>query len=155
MVFDVTNRDSFEGAKSWVKELQRRGDAGAVIALAGNKADIRDGRAVTKQVRGWCGATICTDTLHTPNTHPPPKPTHTRAQEAIDYANEAGVIYMDTSAKTGENVREIFAAIARALPRAAKGADKDVLTDLGEMAPPAAGKGGGGCCGGGGGGGGK
>jgi len=62
---------------------------------------------------------------------------------------------MDTSAKTGENVREIFAAIARALPRAAKGADKDVLTDLGEMAPPAAGKGGGGCCGGGGGGGGK
>ena len=37
VVFDVTSRDSFEGAKSWVKELQRRGDPNVVIALAGNK----------------------------------------------------------------------------------------------------------------------
>ena len=37
VAFDVTNRDSFEGAKSWVKELQRRGDPNVIIALAGNK----------------------------------------------------------------------------------------------------------------------
>jgi GTPase SAR1 family protein len=37
VVFDVTSRDTFEGAKSWVKELQRRGDPNVVIALAGNK----------------------------------------------------------------------------------------------------------------------
>jgi small GTP-binding protein len=52
VVFDVTNRDSFEGAKSWVKELQRRGDPNCVIALAGNKADIREKRAVEAEVRG-------------------------------------------------------------------------------------------------------
>jgi GTPase SAR1 family protein len=33
VVYDITNPDSFTGAKSWVKELQRRGDPNVVIAL--------------------------------------------------------------------------------------------------------------------------
>lgn len=33
VVYDITNLDSFAGAKSWVKELQRRGDPNVVIAL--------------------------------------------------------------------------------------------------------------------------
>jgi len=37
VVYDVTNPASFEGAKSWVRELQRRGDPHVVIALAANK----------------------------------------------------------------------------------------------------------------------
>ena len=37
VVFDVLSRESFDGAKSWVRELQRRGDPNVVIALAGNK----------------------------------------------------------------------------------------------------------------------
>jgi len=39
-------KDSFNGAKSWVKELQRRGDPNVVIALAGNKADMESKRKV-------------------------------------------------------------------------------------------------------------
>ena len=35
VVYDITKKDSFNGAKSWVKELQRRGDPNVVIALAG------------------------------------------------------------------------------------------------------------------------
>ena len=46
VVYDITNADSFAGAKSWVKELQRRGDPNVVIALAGNKADLEGRRAV-------------------------------------------------------------------------------------------------------------
>lgn len=46
VVYDVTNKDSFTGAKSWVKELQRRGDPNVVIALAGNKADLESRRKV-------------------------------------------------------------------------------------------------------------
>jgi len=46
VVYDMTNRDSFAGAKSWVKELQRRGDPNVVIALAGNKSDLEHKRAV-------------------------------------------------------------------------------------------------------------
>ena len=47
---DITNKESFNGAKSWVKELQRRGDPNVVIALAGNKADLPNKRKVEFQV---------------------------------------------------------------------------------------------------------
>ena len=80
VVFDVTSRESFEGAKSWVRELQRRGDPNVVIGLAGNKADVKEARAV-------------------------------EVEEVEAYAGENGLIYMDTSAKSGLNVREIFLAI--------------------------------------------
>lgn len=85
VVFDLTSQESFNGAKSWVKELQRRGDANVVIALAGNKLDV-DGRVVEKE-------------------------------EAASFADENGIIYMETSAKTAQNVRELFLAVARKLPR--------------------------------------
>lgn len=42
-------QDSFNGAKSWVKELQRRGDPNVVIALAGNKADMEAKRRVQSE----------------------------------------------------------------------------------------------------------
>ena len=85
VVFDLTSQESFSGAKSWVKELQRRGDANVVIALAGNKLDV-EGRVVEKE-------------------------------EAAAFAEENGIIYMETSAKTAQNVRELFLAVARKLPR--------------------------------------
>jgi Ras-related protein Rab-5C len=50
VVYDITNKESFNGAKSWVKELQRRGDPNVVIALAGNKADLQNKRKVEYQV---------------------------------------------------------------------------------------------------------
>jgi small GTP-binding protein len=46
VVYDITKKDSFNGAKSWVKELQRRGDPNVVIALAGNKCDMEGKRKV-------------------------------------------------------------------------------------------------------------
>lgn len=50
VVYDITNKESFNGAKSWVKELQRRGDPNVIIALAGNKADLQNKRKVEYQV---------------------------------------------------------------------------------------------------------
>ena len=52
VVYDITNKDSFNGAKSWVKELQRRGDPNVVIALAGNKSDLEHTRAVSLLLGG-------------------------------------------------------------------------------------------------------
>jgi Ras-related protein Rab-5C len=46
VVYDITNRQSFVRAKSWVKELQRQGNPNIVIALAGNKLDRQDQRSV-------------------------------------------------------------------------------------------------------------
>eukprot|EP00656_Telonema_subtile_P048313 TRINITY_DN571_c0_g1_i3.p1 TRINITY_DN571_c0_g1~~TRINITY_DN571_c0_g1_i3.p1 ORF type:complete len:137 (+),score=31.27 TRINITY_DN571_c0_g1_i3:365-775(+) len=46
VVYDITNADSFQRAKSWVKELQRQGSPNIVIALAGNKFDLAPKRKV-------------------------------------------------------------------------------------------------------------
>lgn len=46
VVYDITNADTFERAKSWVKELQRQASPNIVIALSGNKADLTNNRIV-------------------------------------------------------------------------------------------------------------
>jgi small GTP-binding protein len=46
VVYDITNQDTFERAKNWVKELQRQATPGIVIALAGNKLDLNTMRSV-------------------------------------------------------------------------------------------------------------
>ena len=48
-----------------------------------------------------------------------------RAISTVDaeaYAREAGLLFFETSAKTAENVRELFTAIARKLPLEQAGA---------------------------------
>lgn len=46
IVYDISNADSFQKAKNWVKELQRQGSPNLIMALAGNKADLAESRAV-------------------------------------------------------------------------------------------------------------
>lgn len=46
IVYDITNMDSFKRAQTWVNELNERASAIKVIALAGNKLDLEDSRAV-------------------------------------------------------------------------------------------------------------
>jgi len=50
IVYDITNRDTFERAKSWVKELDRQARKDIVIALAGNKFDLSNKRMVEVEV---------------------------------------------------------------------------------------------------------
>ena len=82
-------QSSLDKAKSWVKELQRQANENIIIALAGNKSDL-----VAE--------------------HPDKRAITTADAEA--YAREAGLLFFETSAKTAENVRELFTAIARKLP---------------------------------------
>lgn len=91
IVYDVTNPESFVRAKTWIKELQRQASPNIVLALVGNKADLR-----TTQVVMY--------------------------EEAQSYAEENGLLFMETSAKTAMNVNELFLAIAKKLPKDADGA---------------------------------
>lgn len=72
-----------------MKELQRQANDNIVIALAGNKLDL-----VTEQ--------------------PDKRAVPTADAEA--YAKEANLLFFETSAKTAENVKELFASIAKKLP---------------------------------------
>ena len=82
-------QSSLDKAKAWVKELQRQANENIIIALAGNKLDLV--------------------------TESPDKRAISTA-DAQQYANEAGLLFLETSAKTAENVKELFTAIAKKLP---------------------------------------
>ncbi|RDA86038.1 hypothetical protein CP532_4713, partial [Ophiocordyceps camponoti-leonardi (nom. inval.)] len=89
VVYDITQSSSLDKAKAWVKELQRQANENIIIALAGNKLDLV-------------------------NQQPDKRAIPTNEAEA--YAREAGLLFFETSAKTAENVRELFTAIAKKLP---------------------------------------
>ncbi|KAL9599149.1 MAG: hypothetical protein Q9219_004015 [cf. Caloplaca sp. 3 TL-2023] len=95
VVYDITQASSLDKAKAWVKELQRQANENIIIALAGNKSDL-----VASQ--------------------PDKRAISTADAEA--YAREAGLLFFETSAKTAENVRDLFTAIARKLPLEQAGA---------------------------------
>ena len=84
VVYDITNSDSLRRAKLWVKELRQAGTADMVIGLAGNKADLAAGAKRQVDIR-----------------------------EVTEYADDANLIFMETSAKRGDNVTEIFMEVAR------------------------------------------
>jgi len=88
VVYDITNAETFEKAKEWIKELQRQASPSIIIALAGNKSDLAAKRKV-------------------------------EVGDAQAYADDNGILFMETSAKTAANVNEIFVAIAKKLPKQA------------------------------------
>ena len=88
IVYDITSLDSFERAKKWVTELEKQAQPDITIALVGNKTDLQTNRQVSKDL------------------------VQSYLQEKSD-----NLITMEASAKTGENVIEIFDLIAQNLPK--------------------------------------
>jgi GTPase SAR1 family protein len=84
VVYDLTNIESFRRAKMWVRELRQVNANDMVIGLAGNKADLIAGNKRQIDIR-----------------------------EVAEYAEENNLIHMETSAKRGDNVIEIFMSVAR------------------------------------------
>ncbi|KAG0642512.1 rab family protein [Tuber brumale] len=104
VVYDITKPTSLTKAKHWVSELQRQASPGIVIALVGNKLDLAaatagDGGDVDGGDGGDLGSSRAVLTA-----------------EARAYADEEGLLFYETSAKTGENVQNVFEAIANAIP---------------------------------------
>eukprot|EP01088_Endostelium_zonatum_P012127 TRINITY_DN262_c0_g1_i1.p1 TRINITY_DN262_c0_g1~~TRINITY_DN262_c0_g1_i1.p1 ORF type:complete len:204 (+),score=46.75 TRINITY_DN262_c0_g1_i1:18-629(+) len=100
IVYDITSQSSFERAKAWVRELMKhkQTEESLVMALVGNKLDLEDDREI-------------------------------QANVADEYRKECNVdIFLETSAKQGTNVYEVFLEIARKLPKETRATNNDSAT---------------------------
>nr|CAI5816949.1 unnamed protein product [Callosobruchus analis] len=84
LLYDVTNKTSFDNIRAWLGEIKEYAQDDVVIMLLGNKADCGSDRAV-------------------------------RREEGERLAREYNVAFMETSAKSGQNVELAFMAVAREL----------------------------------------
>lgn len=85
LVFDRTNQSSFEKMQYWLRSLEEEDLDNETLIVVGNKSDLQD-----------CGPTVSSTV-------------------AENFAKSHSVRYMETSAKTGQNVHEVFRQLAKDL----------------------------------------
>ncbi|CCD23439.1 Rab family GTPase VPS21 NDAI_0B04050 [Naumovozyma dairenensis CBS 421] len=89
VVYDVTKPQSFIKARHWVKELHEQASKDIIIALVGNKIDILENNENERKVA---------------------------REEGEKLAEEEGLLFFETSAKTATNINEAFVAIGEKIP---------------------------------------
>ena len=117
VVYDLTKPSSLIKARHWVAELQRQASPGIVIALVGNKVDLasEDDNAGASAASDNEGSDApAAEGEETPRSEGALRKISTK--EGREYAEEEGLLFFETSAKSGANVQEVFEAIASAIP---------------------------------------
>ncbi len=107
----LADRQSFLSTTKWIDDVRSERGSDVIIVLVGNKADLSDKRYVPSIVR------ILGDILHVHR--------QVTLEEATAKATQLDILFMETSAKAGHNVKSLFKKIAMSLP----GMEKDGQTD--------------------------
>lgn len=95
VVYDVTKPASFIKARHWVKELHEQAAKNITIALVGNKYDlVADDNDADESLR------------------------RVSVAEGQALADEEGLLFFETLAKTSHNVNDVFVAIGSKIPEA-------------------------------------
>ena len=77
VVYDITNRKSFDSVQSWIDDCTKQTPKSVLLLLIGNKNDLNDKREV-------------------------------QYEEGLEFARKKNMIFLETSAKTGDNISNIF-----------------------------------------------
>jgi Ras-related protein Rab-6A len=85
VVYDITNKKTFENTRKWVDDVRGERGNDVIIVLVGNKTDLDDKREVT-------------------------------TAQGEEEAKKNNLMFIETSAKVGHNVKALFKRIAQALP---------------------------------------
>ncbi|KAH8106906.1 ras-domain-containing protein [Cristinia sonorae] len=93
LVYDVTSRQSFTNARTWLADVREHADPHLTCILVGNKVD------------------LCTPSSDTPASANRSREVST--EEAELWAKEEGLLFVEASAKSGENVEAAFETATR------------------------------------------
>ncbi len=86
LVFDLSRKDTFQHVTDWLSDLRQIAEPDIVVVLVGNKADLAQDAENKRQVT---------------------------KEDATEWARKNGVLeYVETSAKSGENVEMAFMRVA-------------------------------------------
>ncbi|EGS23199.1 uncharacterized protein CTHT_0008620 [Thermochaetoides thermophila DSM 1495] len=117
LVFDLTRRSTFEHVTDWLNDLRQIAEPDIVVVLVGNKADLANAEPPSADNNSTQSPSQPPSYPYSPHQKkgvigPPPRREVTRA-EAEDWARRNGVLeYVETSAKSGENVEKAFMRVA-------------------------------------------
>ncbi|QBM87107.1 Ras-related protein Rab-5C [Metschnikowia aff. pulcherrima] len=95
VVYDITKPASFIKARHWVKELHEQASKDITIALVGNKYDL------------VAGENDLEESLR-----------KVSVEEGQALAEEEGLLFFETSAKSSHNVNDVFVSIGSKIPEA-------------------------------------
>lgn len=84
LVYDITNRESYNHITQWLNDARTLASPDIVVVLVGNKTDLQEEREVT-------------------------------FMEASRFAQENEIMFLETSALSGDNVEEVFMKNARTI----------------------------------------
>ncbi|KAI2471826.1 GTP-binding protein rab2 [Annulohypoxylon bovei var. microspora] len=102
LVFDITRKATFAHVTDWLNDLRAIADPDIVVILVGNKLDQASPSSSDSPASPASPASPGTDSKR-----------EVTQQEAEDWARRNGVLqYVETSAKSGENVEEAFMRVA-------------------------------------------
>lgn len=104
LVYDVTSRQSFVNARSWLKDVREHADPHLTCILVGNKVDL-----CSDSDDGPDDA----DTAEGASARPKRKKREVPTEEAEIWALEEGLLFVEASAKSGVNVEAAFERATR------------------------------------------
>lgn len=99
VVYDITNKDTFNNVQTWIEDCKNQSPKTIFMVLVGNKNDLEDKRQV-------------------------------KYEDGMELANKNGMMFYETSAKSGFNVEEIFNSSAKAIAQKIDDGYYDLSNDI-------------------------
>ncbi|KAG7033618.1 Ras-related protein RABH1b [Cucurbita argyrosperma subsp. argyrosperma] len=102
IVFDVASRQTFVNTSKWIEEVRTERGSDVIIVLVGNKTDLVEKRSLVWHVVSPFSHCCIGRQVS--------------VEEGEAKARELNVMFIETSAKAGFNIKALFRKIAAALP---------------------------------------